>query len=299
VTVRRLLALAVLFSVPALAAQEQVPIFRSRVELVRVDVAVTGAGRPIEGLTTDNFEVYDNGVRQSLERVLYEPVPLEATLVLDASGSVAGEKLAALVAAAGRFLDGLTPRDRAALVTFSHAVRLRRGLSPPDQISSLLGSLTPAGGSTALHDALFAALALREKNDSRAAVVVFSDGLDNASWLSIEDVVEQAKRTDVIVYVVTFGRERRDRPEPLEKAPGQRLFRLATEATGGRVWTTTAPGELSRAFLAALSDLRSRYVLAYRPEGVHSSGWHTLEVRLKGVRGQVSAREGYVGGEPR
>lgn len=295
---RRALLLLLLCPAATLVAQEQVPLFRSRVELVRVEVAVTGAGGPVQGLTAQNFELYDNGVRQSLERVLYEPVPLEATLVLDGSGSVAGETLAALTAAAKQFLAGLTTGDRAALVTFSHAVRLRQGLAPPGGVASLLASFTPSGGSTALHDALFAALSLREKNDNRAAIVVFSDGLDNASWLSIEDVVEAARRTDAIVYVVAAGTGGVDRRVPLQRSPGQRLFHLVTEATGGRLWTTSSPRELSRAFLSTLSDLRSRYVLAYRPDGVPPSGWHTLEVRLKGAKGEVTARRGYFGEQP-
>ena len=177
-------------------------------------------------------------------------------------------------------------------------MRLRQDLGPADRVSSLVAALSPTGGSTALHDALFAALSLREKNDARAAIVVFTDGLDTASWLSVEDVVAQARRSDAIVYAVTLGRERRNRPEPLQKAPGRRLFQLVTETTGGRVWTTAAPGELARAFLGALSDLRSRYVVAYRPEGVPAPGWHTLEVKLKGTRGVPTARPGYYADGP-
>ena len=94
------------FCADAIARQQ--PTFRVGVDLVSVDVSVTRNLDPVAGLTIENFEVFDNGVKQKLERIVHEQVPLEAFLVLDMSGSVAGVQLEELKAAAGAFVSGLT-----------------------------------------------------------------------------------------------------------------------------------------------------------------------------------------------
>jgi len=95
------------------------------VEGVYVDVFVTDDNRPVVGLAASDFELKDDGVRQPVEMVTVESVPLTTFLVLDTSGSVAGEKLLRLQAAARALLGGLRDGDEAALSTFDHEVRVR------------------------------------------------------------------------------------------------------------------------------------------------------------------------------
>src|SRR5690348_13738867 len=92
---------------------------------VRVDVLVTKAGRPIAGLTAEDFEVRDNGVPQRVSLASVADLPVNAVLVLDTSESTSGPKLTRLVEAAHGLVDRLHSADRAALITFSHAVNLR------------------------------------------------------------------------------------------------------------------------------------------------------------------------------
>ena len=110
-------------------AVTQGPTFASKVEAVRVDVLVTEQGRAVRGLQAAEFEVLDNGVRQEVDLVSFEQIPLNAILVLDMSVSVAGERLDHLRAAARGLLDGLTAEDQAALVTFNHVVFQGSGLT--------------------------------------------------------------------------------------------------------------------------------------------------------------------------
>lgn len=139
-------------------------------------------------------------------------------------------------------------------------------------------------GNTALVDALYAALRLREPGDRRIAIVVFSDGMDTLSWLSASDVVEAAGRSNATVYGVTV-RGKDDWKEPFLGDVARR--------TGGRLFEASSERDLRARFLDVIDDIRSRYVLRYVPSGPGSPGWHRVEVRLRKGKGDVLARPGY------
>src|SRR5262249_16230355 len=102
-----------------LAAQSN---FSTRREVVRVDVLVIDRGQPVPGLTTADFELFDNGVAQRVDLVSHEDIPLNVVLAFDTSGSVTAERLGHLRDAGYAVLKGLTKHDQAGLVTFSHVV---------------------------------------------------------------------------------------------------------------------------------------------------------------------------------
>ena len=260
------------------------PVFRAEVDLVRVEVLVTWKGAPVRGLTAADFTFRDEGRLQQLEPVLEEEAPLDAVLVLDMSGSVRGPKLGALKDAARAFLDGLRDGERAALLAFREEVHLLEPLTP--ELARVRRALDGASsrGSTALRDAVYAGLRLREPGPRRTALVVFSDGLDNISWLGAAEVVEAASRSEAIVYGVAV----RERSEPREP-----FLRDVVQATGGRLFEAESERDLRARFLDILSDIRSRYVLSYAPRGADAAGWHALDVRLRRAKGDVLARPGY------
>ena len=262
-------------------APEEPLVFGVEVEVVRVEVLVTRKGDPVRDLTAEDFELRDNGVRQQLNPTAFEEAPVDALLVLDLSASVRGSKLEALQDAAGAFLDGLAPPDRAALVGFQQSVVV--GVPLTSAIPSVRFALdtVEGGGSTALHDAVYVALRQPEPGPRRSAVVVFSDGIDNVSWLSDEDVVQAAGRSGAVVYGV-------DAREPGD--PSHRFLKDVAKATGGRVWRARKIDDLRARFLDVLHDIRARYVLSYTPTGVDTAGWHDLKVKLRGRKGDVLAR---------
>ncbi len=283
-----------LILLPALGAWAGQATFRTGVTLVRVDVSVTRGSVPVSGLTAENFEVRDNGVAQRIERVLVDEVPLGVMLVLDASSSVAGPQLANLQTAARAFLDGLSARDQAGLLTFSHQLMLRQSLTSDLQAVRKAIDRTAGSGSTALNDAVYAAFRLRRPADNRGVAVVFSDGLDNLSWLTDADLIEASRRSDLIVYGVTLSSEDvplafRGTPPPRENA----LLRSLAEETGGRLFNAGSSGQLPDLFARALQEIRARYLLTYYPQGVDQEGWHKLDVRLRRASGEIKARPGY------
>src|SRR6185436_4930814 len=158
--------------------------------------------QPVRDLTADDFEVRDDGVRQRVQVVRALSLRWEVVVLFDVSESVKGPKLEAFRACARAIAAALREGDRAALVTFSDVVELRSAMAAPaGPFLNALGGVR-AGGSTALFDALFSGLALSGPGPARPLVLLFTDGRDNVSWLSADDVVEAARLSDASIYAV-------------------------------------------------------------------------------------------------
>lgn len=263
----------------------QQPTFSTRRDAVRVDALVTDGGKVVTGLGTSDFEVRDNGVTQSVDLVSFQQIPLNVFLALDTSLSVSGERLAHLQTAGRALLDRLGKEDRSALLTFSHAIRLREGLTgATDRVREALASVEPFGD-TALIDGAYATLMLAPQDGGRNLLLVFSDGLDTASWLTPERVIDSAKRSDFVAYGVAS-----------RGAEDSKFLEDLTEITGGTTLKIASTRELSATFLKILDEFRQRYLISYSPTGVPTTGWHRLEVRVKGRRLTVKSRAGYQAG---
>jgi VWFA-related protein len=262
-------------------ARAQQATFSSRIDAVRVDVLVTDANGPVSGLGPADFEIRDNGILQQIDLVSFEQVPLNVVLALDMSDSVAGDRLDRLRAAGAAILGGLQSGDQAALVTFSHVVRLAAKLSA--DIGTVRTALARAtgDGSTSLVDGVFMGMQVGASDAGRELLVVFSDGLDTASWLSADKVLDVAKRSDAVTYAISVRSHAR--PE---------FLRDVASFTGGRLFEVERTERLDSVFLQILQEFRQRYLISYMPRGVAKEGWHKLEVRAR-RGGTVKARPGY------
>lgn len=265
----------------------QDPVFRAGIEKVRVDASVRRGNSPVAGLRAEQFEVRDNGVVQTVERVLQEEVPLRLLLVLDTSASLDGAPLRALVSAARSLVGSLRAEDEVGLVTFSQALHL--AVAPTLQHADLTAALDRlrADGDTAWRDALFAGLQLAgAPADRRPLVLLFTDGEDNASWIDPVEIGDVVRRSGVVVHAV--GLTARNRRGVLTRS----LMR-SLDAGGGRFWSADEPEHVGDRFADVLREMRARYLLFYTPNGPPTPGWHDVTVRLMGTSGDVRARPGY------
>jgi VWFA-related protein len=266
-------------AVVALRAQDVT--FSSRIEAVRVDVLVTDGGVPVRGLERGDFEVRDNGVLQQVDLVSFEQIPLNVILALDMSDSVAGDRLTRLRDASGAVLAGLKPEDQAALLTFNHVVQL--GAKLTKNIDAVRRALDGPGfsGGTALVDTTYTGITIGESDAGRALLIIFSDGLDTASWLSADKVLDAAKRSDVVAYAVAT------------RSPGRPDFlRDLTSFTAGHLFEVDGTERLDAVFTGILDEFRRRYLVSYTPRGVAKGGWHRLDVSVR-RKSTVKARPGY------
>ena len=302
-------AVILTFAAAALAAQEPVrtpPVFGVSVDTVYIDAFVTRSGRPVPGLEAADFELKDNGVSQAIEIAGAEAQPLLAVLAFDVSGSLDGEKLSALKAASASLLGSLRPEDRAGLITFSDEIGWRVEPSADKSlVRKALDDIRPGGG-TPVRDALFAALTLPE-TEGRSLVVLFTDGVDNMSWLGWKEVREVAQRSNALVYIVTLEppavraeetnaflgfRGPQPSAKVLEFEDSYGLRQIA-EVTGGRYLVAASRESLASVFAAIAESMSRRYILRYAPQGVPRPGWHRIELKVRGVRADVHTRSGY------
>ena len=173
----------VILALAAAAAALQ-PTFSTRVEGVRVDVLVTDSSRrPLRGLTAADFVIRDNGIAQEIDVVSFGEIALNVGLALDLSESVAGARFEQLKAASHALMAELAPADQSALITFDSVVSLPCPLSTNRScVSAAFTAATPQR-ETALVDGVFAGMMVGESEVGRSLLMVFSDGLDTASFL--------------------------------------------------------------------------------------------------------------------
>ena len=129
-------------------------------------------------------------------------------------------------------------------------------------------------------------------------LLVFTDGVDTASWLDSRAVVDAALKSDMVLYgVASTGAGRPPYSEALYQAEPE-LFPLPflkdlAERTGGELFQVKSGADLAPAFARIVANFKSRYLLTYSPTNVPPGGWHPIDVKLKGRRGTVTARRGY------
>lgn len=291
------IAVVMLIVAMTILRADQQPVFRAAVDVVRIDVSVMNGLNPVADLKAANFVVTDNGVPQRLDTVSLDTVPLNLTLLLDTSGSLAGDRLTHLIDAASGLVKSLRDEDTVSLMTFSEpvlmAVKATRDRAP--LLAALKGLI--ADGATSINDAIFLALQLRPPNSdtSRPVLLIFSDGRDTSSWLSADHVIEATRRSGTVVHVVELVSTQWMGFAGMQITPSEFLARLA-DVGGGRRWFAKSPRDLRELFGKALNELRARYLLTYSATGVSRDGWHDVKVTLKGARGEVTARPGYFAG---
>jgi Ca-activated chloride channel family protein len=179
--------------------------FQSGVELINVTTTVTDtSGRFVPGLRQEDFTIYEDNVRQEISHFSNERVPVSLGIVLDTSGSMAGEKLTNALAAIDRFLGSLLePTDEIFVYRFSNFPELLQDWTTDRQRLSRVVRRINAGGATAMYDALAEAVPLAQTGQNRKkALVLISDGNDTNSDTTLAAVKQLIHQTEVMVYAV-------------------------------------------------------------------------------------------------
>ncbi len=246
-------------------------------DLVVLPVAVIDRqNRFVSDLPRERFTVFDNGRPQEIALFSNEDTPVTVGLVIDDSGSMQ-HKLGEVIIAAAAFARSSNPLDELFALEFNDVVRdamPRRQLLAVDgdAVSAALSSLVPQGR-TALYNALVAALdSVDEGTRARKVLVLISDGGDNASQATFEQVLGRARKSNVAIY--TIGLFDRDDPD---KNPGV-LKSLARE-TGGERFLPASPAQLLEACQHIAREIRSGYTLGYVPPD-RDGTYHRVRVQV-------------------
>ena len=269
--------------------------FAVDVDLVVFNVTVTDQkGRPVSGLKPGDFVLAEDGRTQAITLFSAQDVPASVGLIIDNSGSMV-DKRADVVDAASAFMAASHPSDELFVVNFNEIASL--GLPMSIRFTSdarqLRAALLPVPiGLTALYDAVALGLEhLSVGTHDRKALVVLSDGGDNASRRRLDDVVEMARRSSATIYTIgIYDETNRDR--------NPRVLRRIAAATGGRAYFPRALTDLSQVWREIAGGIRSQYTLGYQSSNPARDGTFrkvTINVRRDGGRPpRVSTREGYL-----
>jgi len=248
------------------------------VDLVEVPVVVTDAmNRSITGLMKSNFALYEDSKPQEIRYFMAEEVPISIAVLFDVSKSMA-DKVETERAALHQFFDNANPADEYFAVSFSDKPRLLDGPTQAiDEVEQKLMSIQP-GGSTSMLDAVYMAESLlRSARYQRKAIVIFSDGGDNASRYTLHDVKRLVAESDVQIYAIglfeTFFFN------TIEEKLGKKWLSEITDRTGGRTLAVENRSKVPEAAAAVSRELRAEYLLGYKPTSFDGK-WRKIKVRV-------------------
>jgi Ca-activated chloride channel family protein len=258
--------------------------FSSGVSVVEVYASVTDArGEPVSGLTQRDFDVEEDGVKQTVAAFSAGDFPLSVAIALDRSFSMAGPRLAVARSAARVFLGELRPADESAVLAIGSRVETIAPLSTDRQTQFAALARIDSFGTTGLYDSLASAIELTQPGKGRRALVVLSDGTDRYSTTTAADALETARRSDVMVYPISIG----DAPSP--------FFEQLARLTGGRDFHARDPRQLNDILKQVARELRFQYLIGYTPaKPAGAAEWRRIAVSVRRPGVTVRAREGYV-----
>lgn len=270
--------------------------FEVTVDMVNLSVTVVDENdRLVTDLIEEDFKVYEDGVPQELQVFSQENLPLRMVILLDTSASMQ-MKMGLAQEAAVQFVQSLKPADQVQVIEFNdRVVTLAEFTSDFGLAAEAIRKTTPRG-STSLYNALYIALrsvAQRRRIDERQAIIVLSDGADTRSLVSFDDVLEVARKTDVMMYAISLRGSDDDLKKQKYFDARYQLSKLAVE-TGGTAYTPDRIEDLAGVYERIAAELKSQYNLGYLSSNQEADGkWRHLQVICEREGATVKSRTGY------
>ena len=268
------------------------------VEFVVFNVTALEGGKPVGGLAEKDFHVYEDGREQQIRVFHSENSPSTVGLVIDNSASMTNKRRE-VVAAANAFIEASHPQDEMFIVNFNRRAWLGLPASRAftNDRSELRATLTEtrAEGTTALYDALKLALNhLKEGSRQRKAIVLLSDGGDNASLTKMDDVVLLAQQSSATVYCIGIY-------DPFQKERNPDVLKKIAKVTGGEAFFPDSPAALQSVWPRIASAIQAQYTIGYVSSNpVHDGGYRKVKITAarRGKLLDVRARPGYISAKP-
>jgi Ca-activated chloride channel family protein len=259
-----------------------------QVRLVEVHAAVMdGRGRYLSGLKAEAFRVMEDGRPQSIQLFEAQSSGMTLALLVDTTGSMA-KVLPHVKNAVAQLVAAMKPEDAIGLYSFRNRLTVLQPFTK-DHGAALKALLaTRAAGSTALFDSLTQLATELSRTSGKKAILLFTDGEDNSSLLSMEQALQTVRRHGFPIYPVSQG-------SALENKTMLKRLEEISEVTGGMAFEVRKTEEIATAFSQIGTDLRHLYLLAYYPSHQENQSWRRISVLLPEQRQvKVRAKEGYL-----
>jgi len=275
----------------ALVAQ-QGPTFKSGTQIVSLFVTVADLQkRLVPGLAKEDFDVFDNEKSQPLIYFDNSVQPINVVVMLDTSGSMT-LTIDLLKQAAEQFLIRLLPADKGRVGAFNDKIQINaRWSSDRDQMITDVKNLDYGNG-TRLWDAVGASLDELKGIDGRKVVLVFTDGDDTESKISLGNVIERARADEVMIYAIGLESNYFNGQRQVRSKPDGGLRKIADE-TGGGYFELTKTSDLAPTFTKVAQELHSQYVIGFAPTLLDNKV-HKLVVKMKQPGMTARARRSYL-----
>ena len=253
--------------------------FRVKVDLVLVPVTVFDAMQhPVTELSKQDFALFEDQKRQQIQYFSAEAEPVSIALLIDVSKSMT-DKIDTEKAAILEFFKNADPQDEYFGITFSSRPRLLVGPTQSvDDLQTKLTTVEPAGPTAMLDAVNLAERELRAGRYKRRAILIISDGGDNASRYSLKETKKSIQESDVQIYAIglfeTFFFN------TLEERLGKKWLSEITDATGGRTITVDSRTKLPQAAAEISREIRNQYILGYHPSNKVPNRWRKIKVQL-------------------
>ena len=292
--VRTLLPIVALVAAASTTTLARTQVFRAGTDIVQLSVTVTDANQHfVTGLTREDFQIFEDGVLQDVSLFSGDRQPVALSLLLDSSTSMEAKLAIAQEAAIG-FARRLGDRDQAEVIAFDSHERVLQEFTR--DLSQLEGAIrkTQAGGSTSLYDAIYIALrdlarapAAASSDVRRQAIIVLSDGEDTASLKTFDDVSDETKRAEALIYAIAL-RAKEDGPHK-GFSEGDFVMRTLAQDTGGFAFFVEDLTQLPGVYQKVADELANQYVIGYVSKNrKHDGTWRKVAVRV--TRPDMSAR---------
>ena len=280
------IAIGVIAACSALAQSDAV--FRVESRLVEVYATVRDHhGRYLDGLSQDRFQVKDNGQVQPVLAFESNTAKLSCAILLDTTGSMAAI-LPIVKSSVMHMIDELAPDDSIAVYSFSVGLKRLQDFTTDKAAAKQAVLRSHASGQTALFDAVSELAREIEPRTGKKAIVVLTDGADNASLLTARSAVQRAKKSGIPVYAIAEG-------DALQSKDLLGEIKEIAETTGGKFHEAHKTSQIDGIFQDISGDLGHTYLLAYKPPSGTDQKWRTIELAVLGEKGvKVRAKEGYL-----
>jgi Ca-activated chloride channel homolog len=292
VRLRRAVISGVCLLVASSPAGAQQPSFKSGTQLVSIFTTVVDAEkRLVPSLTQDDFEILDNDKPQSIAFFNNEIQPITVMVMLDTSLSMTGS-IGLLRQAAEQFVLRLLPADKGRIGAFNDKIQMSaRFTSDRDELVGDIKEIDYGNG-TKLWEAIAASLDELKGIEGRRVILVFTDGDDTASNVSLGTVIDRARAEDVMVYAIGLESNYFNGQRMVRSQPDRGLKRIADE-TGGGYFELKKTSDLAPTFTRIAQELHSQYVLGFTPTQLDNRV-HKLTVRVKQAGMTARARKSYL-----
>src|SRR5215469_3065728 len=260
-----------------LAAWGQSNIFRSESRLVEVYATVFDSkNHPVDGIEKEHFQVFEDGARQEIRSFESASEELSCAILLDVTSSMR-DALSGVKNAVSDLVDEMRPGDTTAIYGFSTTLQTMQEFTTDKSALKRAVSRARAQGETALFDAIAQTAREIESRPGKKAIVLFTDGADNASQLMAHDATRRVYQAGVPIFAVAEG-------SALSDSSLLKQLKELAEKTGGICYRARNSHEVANVFGDIQAELKHVYLISYRPPQSSEAKWRSIKIAVDGMK---------------